>query len=73
MRQRFMDIPTVAELPIPWIFPRKGAKLSHRRVGRRNEYFPLRRIRPSHPKQLRPLFESNDSLLLCCSCVAFPA
>ena len=68
-----MNIPNVAEPAVSEIFSRKGAKLSHSTVGRRNEYFPLRRIRPSHPKQLRPLFESNDSLLLCCSCVAFPA
>ena len=67
-----MDIPTVANLPIQRFYPRKGAKLSHSTIGRRNEYLPSHPVqRPTvqtHPSERRLAAESLPGSL---SCVKF--
>lgn len=67
-----MDIPTVANLPIQRFYPRKGAKLSHSTIGRRNEYLPAHPVqRPTvqtHPSERRLAAESLPGSL---SCVKF--
>ena len=67
-----MNIPTVANLPIQRFYPRKGAKLSHSTIGRRNEYLPFHPVERStvqtHPSERRLAAESLPGSL---SCVKF--
>ena len=67
-----MNIPNVVKPTIPEVFPRKGAKLSHSTIGRRNEYLPSHPVqRPTvqtHPSERRLAAESLPGSL---SCVKF--